>query len=250
MAFLLLLLIAGCGGGAGLTISAAASLGDAMEEIAAEFERLEGVGVDINLGGSNVLARQVELGAPVDVVVLAGMEPVDELIEEGFISRDGVAEILKNSLAVVSKSKDGEAAPLADLASLAADYTGRISIADPHLAPAGAYADAALQAAGIAADLEGRIIPALAVRAAAAAEESGNAEFGIVYSTDALAFDGIARVLEVPADLHPPIVYPAAVISGSDSEQLARRFLLFLQGEFAGSVFRSHGFVTSNSPGR
>ncbi|MCH7733767.1 MAG: molybdate ABC transporter substrate-binding protein [Chloroflexi bacterium] len=250
MAFLLLFLIAGCGGRPGLTISVAVSLGDAMEEIAAEFERLEGVDVDLNLGASNVLARQVELGAPVDLVVLAGLEPVDELIEEGFVSRDGVAEILGNSLAVVSKSKNGKAAPLADLASLAADYTGRIAIADPQLAPAGVYADAALQAAGVAADLEGRIIPALDVRAAAAAVESGHAEFGIVYSTDALAFDGIAGVLEIPADLHPPIVYPAAVISGSDSEQLALRFLLFLQGEFAGSVFRSHGFVTSNSDGR
>ena len=248
MAFLLLLLIAGCGGRAGLTISAAASLGDAMQEIAAEFEQLEGVGVDINLGGSHVLARQVELGAPVDLVVLAGMEPVDELIEKGYVAHDGVAEILENSLAVIAK--DGEAAPLADLASLVADHTGRISIADPQLAPAGVYADAALQAAGVAADLEGRIIPALDVRAAAAAVKSGNAEFGIVYSTDALAFDGIARVLEVPADLHPPIVYPAAVISGSDAEQLARRFLLFLQGEFAGSVFRSHGFITSISAGR
>ncbi len=240
-AFLLLLLIAGCGGGAGLTISAAASLGDAMEEIAAEFERLEGIDVDINLGGSNVLARQVELGAPVDVVVLAGAEPIDDLIKEGFVSQDGVAEILENRLAVVAK--DGKATPLADLASLATDYSGRISIADPQLAPAGVYADAALRAAGIAADLEGRIIPALDVRAAAVAVQSGNAQFGIVYSTDALAFDGIAGVLEIPADLHPPIVYPAAVIADSDAEQLARRFLLFLQGEFASLVFRSHGFV-------
>jgi molybdate transport system substrate-binding protein len=241
IAFPLLLLIAGCGGGAALTISAAASLGEALEEIAAEFERLEGVGVDLNLGGSNVLARQVELGAPVDLVILAGSGPVEDLIKEGFVSRDGVAEILENRLVVVAK--DGEAASLADLASLASDYRGRISVADPQLAPAGAYADAALQAAGIAATLGGRIVPALDVRAAAAAVESGNAEFGIVYSTDALAFGGIAVVLEVPAELHPRIVYPAAVIAGSDAEQLARRFLVFLQGGFASSVFRSHGFA-------
>ena len=77
IAFLLMLLAVGCGGGAALTISAAASLGEALEEIAAEFERLEGVGVDLNLGGSNVLARQVELGAPVDLVILAGSGPVE-----------------------------------------------------------------------------------------------------------------------------------------------------------------------------
>lgn len=253
-AFLFLLVMAGCGGGADLTVSAAASLGDAMEEIAAEFERLEGVDVDINLGGSNVLARQVELGAPVDVVVLAGMEPVDELVSEGFVSRADVVEILRNRLVVVAKATDEQLAPLADLATLAADFTGRISIADPQLAPAGLYADAALLAAGGARDLEGRIIPALDVRAAAVAVESGNAEFGIVYATDALAFDGIAVVLEIPADLHPPIVYPAAVIArsgpGGASDDLARRFTLFLRGEFAGSVFRSYGFDTSISGGR
>ena len=242
-AFLLLLLGASCGGGEGLTVSAAASLGDVMEEIATEFERLEEVDVDLNLGGSNVLARQVELGAPVDLVVLAGPEPLEDLINGGYVSRDGVAEILENRLVVVAK--DGKASPLADLASLASDYKGRIAMADPRLAPAGVYADAALQAAGVAGDLEGRIIPALDVRAATVAVESGNAEFGIVYSTDAIAFDGIAVVLVVPADLHPPIIYPAAVIVGSDAEQLAQRFLLFLQGDFASSVFGSHGFVTA-----
>lgn len=261
-AFLFLLVVAGCGGGAGLTISAAASLGDALEEVVAEFERLEGVDVDINLGGSNVLARQVELGAPVDVVVLAGMAPVDELVREGFVSRDDVAEILRNRLVVVAKATSGKPVPLADLATLAADFTGRISMADPQLAPAGAYADAALQAAGVSGDLRGRIIPALDVRAAAVAVESGNAEFGIVYVTDAVAFDGIAVVLEIPTDLHPAIVYPAAVVSrsgsgdgpgdgpGNDRAELARRFTLFLQGEFAGSVFRSYGFDTSISDGR
>jgi len=238
---LLLLVAVGCGGGTGLTISTAASLGDAMEEIASEFERREGVEVDINLGGSNTLARQIELGAPVDLVMLAGMEPIEELVDGGHISRDAVAEVLLNSLVVIAKA--GEDASLESLAELRTHYSGRISIADPQLAPAGAYTIQALEAAGLSDALEDRLIPALDVRAAAVTVESGNAEFGIVYKTDALAFDGVVEVFEIPAELHAQIVYPVAVVGGTDSAELAVRFLLFIQDEFSRRVFVSHGFA-------
>ena len=241
IALLALIAIAGCGGDTGLTVSVAASLGDSMTVVAEEFKSQTGASISLNIGGSLSLTRQVELGAPVDVVVLAGAEGTRRLETAGLVSAGSERRILGNYLVVVARQ--GSVNQLDSLADLVGEPDGRIAIADSALAPAGAYAEEALRKLGLADKLASRIVPTLDVRSAADAVASGAVKFGIVYRTDAAAFEGLSIVYEIPGALHQPISYLAAPISSSDNPAEAAAFMEFLGTPWVGEVFEDNGFI-------
>ena len=234
----------GCGGdgeGDSIVVLAAASMTNVLVEVGQEFESESGVEVVLSFGGSNALARQVELGAPADVVIFAGNGPMDQLEESGEIVASSRVDVLRNRLVVIG---DGGSAPLTGIRDLLTTE-GRIALADPVLAPVGLYAKQALEMSGLWKVLRSRVIPTLDVRAAVGAVDTGSAAFGLVYATDVANAAGVVMVFEVPEELHDPIIYPAAIVehrNGTDASE----FLEFLVSDGAKAVFMRHGFVSAS----
>jgi len=213
--FLLILLLALPIQAAEVRVSAAASLTDAVTEIAARYEKKSGETIVLNFGASSTLATQIVNGAPVDLFISADeaqMNRVPTIVR---------VPLLSNRLAIVG------------MALLVAQ---RIAIANPEAVPAGVYAKQWLQKRGLWSVVESKLIPCENVRAALAAVEAGNADSAIVYITD------FPRGQVIPDG--PRIIYPAAVLRGAENVKGARRFLDFLRSRDAGAIFRRYGFLT------
>lgn len=225
-------------------MSAASSLTDVMQEMGRRFKETEGVEVRFNFGGSTSLAQQIVKGAPVDVFVSAGPPPMDRLETLGLLAEGSRFDLLTNRLVLAARPTglvaDDDPNTLDRLLGTDADH--RIAIADPNLAPAGAYAVEALKDLGYWNGLEGRLIYAPDVRAALAYVQTGNLDFGIVYATDA-ASAGLVNVSDIPSDSHLPIVYPAALMENSERREPAKKFLEFLQSAEGASLFEGRGFT-------
>lgn len=223
---------------------AAASLAEALEELGPAYEALTGGTVKFSFAASGTLAAQVKRGAPGDAVIFAGAGPMDDLEAAGLIESGSRRAPIMNRLVVIARP--GKGGDLAGLSALAERGRGRVAIASPDAAPAGTYARQALRSAGVWQALRdaSRLIETVDVRAAAAAVQSGGADYGIVYATDAAAAPGLSVVLDVPASSHSPILYAAGVLRGSERKGPAGRFLDFLASSQAQSVFRRHGFLT------
>lgn len=235
-------LVIGCGGGGeneSILVAAAASLTDALVEAGEAFESRSGVKVAFSFGGSNALARQVQLGAPADALIFAGTEPMDRMEQSGDLLPGSRIDLLRNRLVVIGKRGTPGMADLGELLI----GSGRIALADPLLAPAGLYAKQALEASGVWDEIESRVVPTLDVRAAVGAVDTGSVRFGLVYATDAARVAGVEVALVVPEALHDPIIYPAAVVNGAGGAGSARLFLDFLTSDEGSAVFRRHGFV-------
>jgi len=234
---LALLSIPGAGSGEDVTVFAAASLSDALEEIARGYEQASGNKVVLNVGATSDLARQIQAGAAADLFFSADRAQMDVLEKTGLVRGADRVELLSNVLVVVVPA----AAPTrvgspADLASLR-----RIALADPEAVPAGVYARTYLESIGMWSALRDRVIPTLNVRAALAAVESGNADAGIVYRTDAASSRRVRVAFTVPPESGPKIVYvlaPLATPRRPAALDLARR----LGGPEARAVFEKHGF--------
>jgi molybdate transport system substrate-binding protein len=212
------LLAASCSRGAALNVSAAASLRDALTEVAAAYEARTGKHVALNFGGSNVLAQQIRAGAPVDLFIAADQPTMDAVSSLVDLRRD----LLANRLLI-----------LGDLHS-----AKRVAIGDPAAVPAGLYAREYLQRAGLWSEVVPKIVPCENVRAALAAYDGGNADAAIVYVTDAPGRRGVV----VDADIR----YPAAVVKNSPHAEEARRFLAFLESAQAKAIFMRYGFRMSS----
>ncbi|MGH8045925.1 MAG: molybdate ABC transporter substrate-binding protein [Chthoniobacterales bacterium] len=224
-----------------LQVMAAASLTDAMKEIAPGYEKQSGNKLQFNFGGSNALARQIREGAPADVFVSADNAQMDGLQKAGVIVEKSRQEILSNILVIVI-GKDS-ALVVASPKSLAQPAIKRLALADPKAVPAGVYAREYLTKLGLWKELEARVIPTENVRAALAAVESGNADAGIVYKTDAGISKSVKIAFEVPAKDGPQISYPAAVVKSSAHADAAKKFVAYLQSEPAKKVFQKFGFI-------
>ncbi|MBV9007713.1 MAG: molybdate ABC transporter substrate-binding protein [Verrucomicrobia bacterium] len=219
---------------AGLLVSAAASLTDVMKEVAEKFEQQTGEKVVLNFGASSMLARQIEESAPADIFISADEAQMDRLDKAHLIDHSTRFDLLTNRLVVVARP--GVAVhTLADLEKL-----DRIVLADPRSVPAGVYAKAVVTAAGLWEKLQAKIVPAENVRAALAIVQSGNADAGFVYATDARSAPGLSVALSISPDRSPRIVYPAAIIIRSAHPEEAKRFLAFIRQEQ--EVFQRAGF--------
>lgn len=222
-----------------LLVFAATSLKDALTEVSEEYERREPVEIEISFGGSQELAQQIVVGAPADVFISAGAAPVAYLLERSLVNEDDSRPLLGNELVVVTKD---EWPVVESLDFFFSNDVERIALADPRLAPAGAYAREALRAIEYFELLKHKMLYGKDVRAAMSYVSSGNADAAIVYRTDA-AGSSLKVVSTIPPMLHSPIVYPAVVLNGSDDREAATKFLDFLSGPEGQAVFRRFGFL-------
>lgn len=224
-----------------ITVSAAVSLTDALSAVAEAYGR-EGRGsVRFNFAASNVLARQIIAGAPVDLFISADEAQMDALAAAQMLTDGSRVDLLRNQLAIVVPSDRPRT--LTSPRELTNAAFRRIAIGDPAAVPSGVYAKAWLQKEGLWDALEPRMVPGGSVRAALAAAESGAADAAIVYRTDARVALKATVAYVVPVDRGPRIVYPAALLRGSASPAEAHRFLDYLRGASAARVFERFGFM-------
>ena len=222
-----------------ITVFAAASLTDALKEIATNYGKSTGGKLVFNFAASNTLAQQIQAGAPADIFFSADEAKMDTLASAGLIVRDTRKDLLENTLVVITPPQGLKISKAADLGNAAIKH---FSIGDPKAVPAGVYAKAWLEKVGLWATIEPKIVPAENVRAAMAVVESGNAEAGIVYKTDAAQSRKVWVALDIPAAEGPKIIYPAAVVADSRNKEAARRFLSYLAGRESDETFRKFGF--------
>lgn len=223
-----------------LQVFAAASLTDALKELAPAYEAESGNKLQFNFAGSNTLARQIQEGAPADVFISADEAKMDALQKAGLILDDSRRRLLSNTLVVVIGAKS--TLRLNSPQELTQPALKRIALADPKGVPAGVYAQQYLEAIGLWDALNARVVPTENVRAALAAVEAGNADAGIVYKTDAGISKQVKIAYEVPSDKGPAISYPVAAVKNARESDAAQDFLKYLQSEAALTVFKKYGF--------
>lgn len=224
-----------------ITVFAAASLSDALKEVAPLYTRASGHSVHFNLGGSGGLARQIREGAPADVFFSADEFRMEQLQREGQLLKGTRRNVVANTLVLVAPA-DGTLS-VTSLAELDAPAIRRLATGEPATVPAGAYAKAHLEKRGLWGRLSAKILPLDNVRAVLATVEAGNADVGLVYRTDALISKKVRVLLEIPADEEPAIVYPVAIVKASKHAQVARGFVAFLVSDEARAIFARHGFL-------
>ncbi|WOI56270.1 molybdate ABC transporter substrate-binding protein [Palleronia sp. LCG004] len=226
-----------------VTVFAAASLTNAMEEIEPRFEEATGHDLVVSLAGSSALARQILAGAPADVFISANALWMDEVEKAGLVAEGTRTDLLGNSIVLVAHGEGAskvDLGPGTDLAGLLGD--GYLAMALVDAVPAGIYGRAALEDLGLWDDVETRVAQSDNVRTALRLVATGEAPFGIVYATDAAAENGVSVVGTFPEGTHPPILYPVAGIAGRESAA-ATGFLDFLSGPEARAAFERQGFV-------
>ena len=223
-----------------ITVSAAVSLTDALTAVAADYGNAGRGSVRFNFGASNILARQIVLGAPVDLFISADEAQLDLVARDGLLNDRSRVELLANQLAVIVPNDRPRT--FSSIAQIADPAFRRIAIGDPAAVPAGVYAKQYLEKEGLWAAVQARIVPTGSVRAAVAAVESGAADAAIVYRTDARVALRATVAWVVPAGRGPRIVYPAAIIRASKNAEEAARFLDYLRGAAAARVFERFGF--------
>ena len=225
-----------------LTVFAAASMADAMKEIADGFEAATGRDVAVSVAGSSLQARQIARGAPADVFVSANPGWMDWLAEKGALIAGTRGEVARNRLVLIAHGRDAPVRGIgADLDLRAMLGDGRLALALVEAVPAGIYAKAALSHLRLWESVAGRVVETGDVRAALDLVAMGAAPLGIVYATDAMAEADVTVVGTFPATSHPPIRYPGAAIEGGDGGG-ARAFLTHLREPSGRAVLARHGF--------
>jgi molybdate transport system substrate-binding protein len=223
------------------TVSAAVSLTDALEEVAKAY-RAKGDGdVRFNFGPSNMLARQIANGAPVDLFISADEAQMKVAAAAGAIDTKTIVNLLSTRLAVVTRRGSGRR--LRDWRDLEDPSVRRIAIGDPSAVPAGVYAKEFLQRVGIWDRLQPRLVPVSTVRAALAAAANGSADAAIVYETDAAGSQSVEVGFVVSGPQAPAIVYLAAITTHARNRPAAERFLRYLRSREAQSVFTRYKFT-------
>ena len=234
-----------------VTVFAAASLKDALDAVAVQWSEETGNTATISYAGSSALAGQIQEGAPADVFVSAAVNWMDTLEEAGLIEPDTRVDLLGNTLVLVAYGADAapiEIGPDFDLAGLLDG--GKLSMALVDSVPAGQYGRAALESLGVWQAVEPSVAQAENVRAALALVATGEAPYGIVYGSDAVADDEagddqVSVVGTFPEGSHDPIVYPAAVVATSEKPE-AQAFLDYLSSDAADATFAGLGFTILN----
>lgn len=222
-----------------INIFAAASLRNALDQIAADWTARTGDEVIVSYAGSSALARQIEQGAPADIFISASVDWMDAVEKAGAIRPDSRRDLLGNTLVLIAH--DPQAQPL-DLPDLPARLgAGPLAMAMVDSVPAGMYGKQALTRLGLWDGVSDKVAQADNVRAAMALVALGEAPLGIVYATDAKAEAKVHPVATFPADSHAPITYPAALIK--DASPQAAAFLDDLSAPQARAAFEAQGFT-------
>ena len=231
-----------------LLVFAAASTTNALQDISALYAEKTGVEVIASFASSSALAKQIESGAPADLFISANPEWMDYLEAGKRVVASTRVNLLGNRLVLIAPMdssldqvgiKDG----FDIFALLGSD--GRLAMGDPAHVPAGIYGKQSFEMLGVWASLESRVAPMQDVRAALVMVERGETPLGVVYATDAALSERVKVVGVFPEETHPPIVYPAAVVSELKKKD-ALALLEFLKTPAVQAVFEKHGFALVN----
>ncbi|QBF32553.1 molybdate ABC transporter substrate-binding protein [Thalassococcus sp. S3] len=230
-----------------ITVFAAASLKTALDEVATQYEALSEIDVVLSYAGSSALARQIQHGAPADVILLANTHWMNVLGENRLLAQGTMRNLLSNRIALIAPAastvsvRPEAGAPLAE--ALGDD---RLAIAMVDAVPAGLYGKAALEALDLWPDVSTRLAQTDNVRAALRLVAIGAAPLGIVYASDVNAEPRVRLLGLFPQDSHPPVLYPVALHVDAPDE--AWSFLDFLAGPSASAAFTAQGFTVLDAP--
>lgn len=222
-----------------LSISAAASLKEAMAKIEEEYKKInENITLVVNYGSSGSLQRQIEEGAPCDVFISAGQKQMKVLDESGLLLEGTYNDLLRNDLVLIS-SKDSKVSSIDDLAT---DKVNHIAVGDPDSVPAGKYADEVLTNLKLKEKINDKLVFAKDVKEVLAWTKSENTEVGFVYYSDAINSNSVKIVETIPKDSHSDIIYPIAVIKNSKQVESAKSFEQFLLSEDGQEILKEFGY--------
>lgn len=223
-----------------ITVSAAISLKDALDEIAQLYRaKSPGTSIHFNLGGSGTLQQQIEQGAPVDIFISASPHQMDALEAKGLLLAGSRKDVVRNSVVlIVPKGKQGIAS-FQDLDTAGVKF---IALGEPKTVPAGKYAQEILSHFGLYEKLSPKFVLGKDVRQVLTYVATGNADAGIVYATDTKTSSDVTVVATAPEDSHSPVIYPLAIIKNSKNVEDAKKFADFLAGPQATEVFKKYGF--------
>lgn len=222
-----------------LTISAAASLKEAMADIQNEYSKAHpDVTLTFNFGASGSLQKQIEQGAPSDIFISAGQSQMKALKDKGLLLDDTDKNLVKNQLVLIGP----ENSDLTGINDITDDKVKHIAVGEPASVPAGKYANEVLTNMNIKDTVADKLTFAKDVKEVLAWTVSGNAEAGFVYKSDALSSDKAKIIETVPENLHSPITYPVSVIKDSKNTDAAKDFEDFLFSGQSKTIFEKYGY--------
>ncbi len=229
-----------------ITVSAAASLKDALEEIKPLYEENNPrTTITYNFASSGSLQRQIEQGAPVDIFFPAATQQMDALQNKGLLLKETRQDLLTNRMVLVVPQNNQTIKSFADLTTKSAT---KIALGEPKSVPAGTYAQEVIKTLQINRAIQPKVIYGKDVRQVLHYVATGNVDGGIVYLTDAKVFPEVKIIAQAPNNSHGAIVYPVAVIKDSANPEEAQQLLQFLFSSEAQVVFEDYGFeVISNT---
>ncbi len=230
-----------------ISVFAAASLQNALSDIAKVYTAQTGIAVRLTFGGSPAIARQIEQGAPADIMISADIEWMDYVQSRNLVDPASRTNLISNRLVLVAPIAAPVTLALAPPASAnkALAQTlgpGRLAMADPDTVPAGRYGKAGLITLGLWDGVKAKIAPSDSVRSALAFVARGEAPLGLVYASDAVAEPKVKIVGVLPRTSHPLIVYPGAVVQSTKAPDQAKAFLAWLKGRRAQTILLKAGF--------
>lgn len=229
-----------------LTISAAISLKEPLDAFAQNYNQQHpDVRVVCNYGASGTLQHQIEQGAPVDIFISAGEKQMDALQNENLLVPGARRDLIANQLVLISPANS---TTLHNFNDLAKSSTKSIAMGEPRTVPAGMYAQQVLEHLRLLPALKSKIVYAANVRQVLAYVETGNADAGLVYSTDARTSAHVRVVATALPDSHDPILYPVAMLKISKSPEAARAFLDALESPQSLALFEKYGFAAPPAP--
>jgi len=224
-----------------LTISAAASLREAMAEIQSLYRQAQpNATLTFNFGSSGSLQQQIEQGAPVDIFISAAPKQMDALEKKNLLLSDTRQNSLSNEIVLITGKN---AANISGFPDLTSDEVNKVSIGNPESVPAGQYGQEVLTSLKLFDSLKRKLVLAKDVRQVLSYVETGNVDAGLVYASDLQTSDRIRIAATAPAGSHSPIIYPAAVLRDSKNADAAREFAQFLSGDQAKATFERYGFI-------
>ncbi|MBD2294893.1 molybdate ABC transporter substrate-binding protein [Anabaena sphaerica FACHB-251] len=224
-----------------LLVSAAASLQDALEEIKPLYQQTNpNIKITYNFGSSGALQQQIEQGAPVDVFISAAKRQVDALDQKNLLVPGSRSIIAKNRLVLVVPNN---ISGISSFYNLKDAKVKKIAIGEPRSVPAGQYAQQVLEKLKLWEQIKSKLVYANNVRQVLASVESGNADAGLVYVTDAKISNQVKVVVAADEKYHSAIIYPLAILKRSKSVDAAKNFSQFLSSDKAKAVFKKYGFI-------
>lgn len=229
---------------ANLTVSAAISLKSALEDVKNIYQTEKNNNINYNFGSSGSLQQQIEQGAPVDVFISAATKQMDALENKNLLLPNSRKNLLKNELVLITPQAISNVTSFEDLTKPEIE---KIAIGEPQSVPAGQYAEEALTYYKVLEQVKSKLVFAKNVAQVLNFVQSGNADAGIVYITDAKTSDKVRVAAKASPESHSEIVYPMAIIKASNQIEPAQEYVNFLSGEQAKKVFKKYGFITPES---